>query len=158
MTQYTGALVRIVAVILVGLSTLSVPHGAVAAALPATSIAVPAAKAAPAITAAPDKAEGESESVEPGSPRASVEAYWQLCKNGRFEDAAYYLEIPAKKRNRAAGLARKLKAVIDSRVELDFDAISPHADGEQSPVVPRGYEQIGQFRGHDRKIESLRLR
>ena len=71
--------------------------------------------AAPATAAAPD------------SPRASLERYLDLTRDGRFEDAAAYLELSPERAAQGPVLARRLKSVLDHYLWFDRRATRPTA-------------------------------
>ena len=56
--------------------------------------------------------------VAPGSPRASVEEFLRLAKAQDWVGAAAYLAVPEASRENAPVLARRLKLVLDQK--LDF--------------------------------------
>lgn len=91
------------------------------------------------------------------SPRASVEAYLRLCNEGRYQDAAHYLSVTTAQSKRSGELARRLKIVLDSRFEIDLDALSPNSEGSKNASLPPGQEQIGQIAGPKGKPGLLRL-
>jgi MscS family membrane protein len=97
------------------------------------------------------------EVVAPDSPRASVDAYLQLCKVGRYQDAAKYLSVAASQAKRSAELARRLKAVLDTDFWIDLDTLSPLSEGVRNDLLPPGHEQIGQIVGPSGKAGPLRL-
>lgn len=70
--------------------------------------------------------------VSAGSPRASLQEFERLAKEGHWDDAAGYLAVPAGERDQAALLARRLKVVLDQRLALDLSSISPLAVGDTS--------------------------
>ncbi len=107
--------------------------------------------------AATSGADDSDEVVAPDSPRASVESYLLLCGQGRYRDAARYLSIPGAQTKRAADLARRLKAVIDSDFSIDIEALSPKSEGSKSDALPPGHEQIGQPTGTHGKLGPLNL-
>ncbi len=115
---------------------------------PATQNTEPAASAGPAQT---------DEVVAPDSPRASVEAYLGLCKQGRYQDAAKYLSVAPSQAGRAAELAQRLKAVLDSDFWIDVETLSSASEGATNDLLPPGHEQIGQIIGANGKAAPLRL-
>ena len=56
--------------------------------------------------------------VAPDSPRASYENFARLGKNGDWREAAQYLTLEPSDTARGALLARRLKLVLDQRLEL----------------------------------------
>jgi MscS family membrane protein len=68
--------------------------------------------------------------VAPDSPRASLERYLELCRAGRWADAAEYLDVAPARAEEAATLALRLKAVLDEHVWFDLQQISPAPEGD----------------------------
>lgn len=93
----------------------------------------------------------------PDSPRASLADYLELCREGRFDDAARYLELQDTERPRGALLARKLKAVLDRHLWLDLDLVSPQPSGNETDGWPRGTDQIGSVPSAGGRAEPVRL-
>lgn len=79
---------------------------------------VPAPVSQLIITAAPD------------SPRASYENFVRLGLAGQWDKAALYLALSPEQSKRADLLARRLKLVLDQRLELASSALSPLASGD----------------------------
>lgn len=71
--------------------------------------------------------------------------FLRLCREGRYHEAARYLDIhtPATKRP-PSELAKRLKAVIDRRSWIDLQKISAHANGNTSDGLTPSYEDVGQ--------------
>ena len=101
-----------------------------------------------------NSAEEVDEVVAPDSPRASVEAYLQLCEHGHFQDAAHYLSLSESQTKRAAELARKLKTVLDSHFRIDLETLAPNSEGDNNDHLPANYEQIGQIADPNGKTSS----
>lgn len=70
--------------------------------------------------------------MSPESPRASVTAFLDLAKQHKYEQAAQYLDIPRSERARAADLARRLREVLDQRLWIEMENVSPLAIGDTS--------------------------
>src|SRR5687767_6279016 len=68
-------------------------------------------------------------SVAPDSPRASLLAYLLATREGRYDDAAKYLDLTPELLPRGAELARHLKVVLDHHVWFDLAEISPEPMG-----------------------------
>lgn len=105
------------------------------------------AAAEPAAAAPSAKVEASPPQVAPDSPRAAVEAYLELCRAGRFEEAARYLDVPEAQRARAGELAERLKLVLDRRVLLDPSGLSPNASGREGDGLPASEDEIAKLRG-----------
>jgi MscS family membrane protein len=97
------------------------------------------------------------EYVAPESPRASLTRYIELCRAGRYDDAAHYLTLPATEEARGPELARRLKAVLDRHVWFDFSLISPLAAGDTDDGLPAGVEEIAKIPGAQGSPEPVRL-
>lgn len=107
---------------------------------------VDAARASAEEPAASDTEAEEPVPAAPDSPRAAVAAFLELCDHGRYEDAARYLELPRGRTSDGAELARRLDAVLDRRVVLDLDAISPLSTGDTHDGLPKGVDRIAEVR------------
>lgn len=107
----------------------------------------PPVTAAPAASAAP-----EAPPEAPDSPRAAVREFLRLARNGRYEEAARYLELPP----RADGplLARRLRDVLDRHLWLEPNDLSPLSLGD--PRDGAGIEEIGMIPGPGKR-EPVRL-
>lgn len=81
--------------------------------------------------------------VSPLSPRAAVERFLVLTREGEFVAAGAWLQLPESLQAEAPAMARRLKQVLDHYVWLDLEAISPAAEGNTADGLPRGLEQIG---------------
>ncbi len=83
--------------------------------------------------------------VDPGSPRAALQGFIAATRTNDLVRAAEYLDLsdPAAK-GRASELARRLSSVLDSRVRLDLERISPFASGDSADGLPRDRESIGE--------------
>lgn len=68
--------------------------------------------------------------VSPGSPRAALESFLRYADAGTWDAAADFLSVPARDRDRAPELARRLKSVIDQRLTIDLARVSPLATGD----------------------------
>jgi MscS family membrane protein len=120
---------------------------------------------APAVTAqatdtpaAPDEpAATASRYVDPGSPRAGLTRFLELCRTGRFEDAAEYLELPESRSAEGADLARRLKAVLDEHIWFDLERVSPDATGDVDDDLPEFVDQLGAIPGQSAVPEPVRM-
>jgi MscS family membrane protein len=114
------------------------------------------AGAAAAPAAAPAGADEET-AVAPDSPRASLAAYFSLCRSGRYDEAARYLGVDASETARGPELARKLKAVLDRRLWVDLDSVSPVSAGQPGDGLPPRVDQIGALPGPEGREQPVRL-
>ena len=68
------------------------------------------------------------------TPRRSLQLYLDSCRDNRFDEAAYLLDlsaIPAKRQaERGPEIAQRLKFVLDQTVWFDYELISDDAEGE----------------------------
>jgi MscS family membrane protein len=100
----------------------------------------------PAPTPAPAaEAPAETEKTAPDSPRASLQAYLDAGRAGRWEEAARYLSLNADQRGRGAELAERLKAVLDEHLWFDLETISPDSDGRRDDGLSARLEEVGQL-------------
>lgn len=80
--------------------------------------------------------------VDPRSPRAAVADFLNLTKRGQFEAAGQYMG-PGLAADRRAELARRLKAVLDQRLWIEVDDLSPLASGDTADGLRADREQVG---------------
>jgi MscS family membrane protein len=103
----------------------------------------PGAKAAPtpSPTAAPTP---EPAPEAPDSPRASVRAFVDLTtRKGDYGAAARYLALPPGEEGRGPDLARRLRAVLERRLDVRLDAVSPLPEGSAQDGLPPGVDTVG---------------
>lgn len=106
-------------------------------------------------TAAPA---GEAEgAVAPDSPRASITAYLELCRAGRFAEASRYLSLSGPDTGRGPELARRLKAVFDRHLWVDPDSVSPLSEGQTDDGLPPRTDEIGAVPGAEGRPEPVRM-
>ncbi|AKT41026.1 mechanosensitive ion channel family protein [Chondromyces crocatus] len=104
------------------------------------SATTPPAPVEPAIPEAPD------------SPRASMREFFKLAREGRFDEAARYLDVPPK--GNGPQLAQRLKAVLDRNLWIDPGDLSPLSLGDPKDGV--GVEELGTIPGAP-KGDTVRL-
>ncbi len=68
--------------------------------------------------------------MSPESPRASAMAFLELAKRHAYVQAAQYLDIPKAQAARGPDLARRLREVLDQRLWIAMDQVSPLAEGD----------------------------
>lgn len=96
--------------------------------------------------------------VDSGSPRASVLGYLNAARAGDYAAAAAWLDQSYPEvATRQVELARRLKAVLDSKLWLDIDKISPRATGDTTDGLPRDREGLGSVALPDGKAVAIRL-
>jgi MscS family membrane protein len=95
--------------------------------------------------------------MAPDSPRASLLAYLVLCREGKYDQAAQYLELPADKLSDGPRLAKRLKVVLDNHIWFDLDKISPLAEGDRDDKLPENLEELGTIPASGGKTEPVRM-
>ncbi len=106
--------------------------------------------------ASPPAADTSPTTVSSGSPRASLAEFLRLAKAGDWEDAAGFLAVPSADRDKAALLARRLKVVLDQRLAIDLDNVSPLTVGDTADGDPTG-DRIGVILGVGGREDAVRL-
>jgi MscS family membrane protein len=94
--------------------------------------------------------------VSPASPRAAVEAFLRLANADDWTGAADFLIVPPADRERAPQLARRLKTVIDQKLDLDPRTLSPLAVGDTTDGDLNG-DRIAVIIGQDGREDPVRL-
>ncbi len=80
--------------------------------------------------AAPDTEPVAQVVVDSASPRAAVARFFEHAHRGEYAAAARFLDLPAELDTaRADDLARRLTAVLDSRLWLDLEKVAATAEG-----------------------------
>jgi MscS family membrane protein len=97
------------------------------------------------------------EPVDAGSPRATIAAYFRLCRNGNYADAAKYLDVPKERENQGPVLAKKLKAVLDRYDWIEPELLSPVERGNTDDGLPLAYESIAKIPREGGHTETVRL-
>jgi MscS family membrane protein len=88
--------------------------------------------------------DGQAEVVDSASPRASVAAFLSAAREGDFTLAATWVDVSGRAfAGREAEIARRLKAVLDARLWLDLERISPVAVGDTIDGLPANREHLG---------------
>ncbi len=95
--------------------------------------------------------------TSPESPRASVTAFLELAQQHKYELAAQYLDLPVADRPRAAEVARRLREVLDQRLWIEMDDVSPLAIGDTSDGEP-GRDRLGVIPGATGLAEPVYVR
>jgi MscS family membrane protein len=126
-------------------------------ALAALSLAGVGAEAAQAPPSPHPSASPATPAATPDSPRESVTRYLDLCRSGRFKDAAEYLDLEDEPAGSGPRLARELKAVLDRHLWLDLDALSPLASGDAGDSLPEGVDQIGTIPSKSGRKQPVRI-
>ena len=120
--------------------------------------AVPAApEAAAAAPAGPPP--GPLDDFDRGTPRGSVKGFLSAARESDWERAAHYLNlspVPARRRDeRGPQLARELKIVLDRKLWVDVDALSPDPEGIRDDGLPRRRDRVGVIDAREGKVDVL---
>jgi MscS family membrane protein len=103
--------------------------------------------AAPATPAPAPAATPEPEAEAPDSPRATARAFVELARKRDWEGAGRYLLVSPADEPRRAELARRLRAVLQRHLDIDFDTLSPLSEGSTQDGLPPGNELLGRVPG-----------
>jgi len=153
MAENAKPLVRPLALlVLIGALCAGLAGPALAQAPPATPAASTSSSPASA-----EPEEGQEESVSPDSPRASVAAYLDAARQGKWEEAARYLSLPADRKSDGPKLAEELKAVLDRYLWLDLEQISAEPGGQTDDSLPAGVDQLGEIPIGDGRSQPVRV-
>lgn len=98
----------------------------------------------------------KEEEAAPSSPRVSVSTFLSLTNEGRFEEAAGYLDLP-KQAEDGPERARKLRAVLDRMLWLDLGKISGVAGGNTEDDLPTGTDELGKIARDDGTEDPVRI-
>lgn len=79
----------------------------------------------------------------PDSPQTSMTRFLALARGGHFEQAAEYLDLPRRTPAAAADAAEKLLLVLDRRLWIDVERLSPNSTGDLDDALPRGVDSVG---------------
>ena len=119
---------------------------------------VHAVRAQPTVPGAAKAASTEAEeSLAPDSPRASLIQYLSLCREGRYDEAAAFLDLLPGDAAHGAQLARRLKAVLDRWIWFDLELVSPRPEGTIDDGLPPDLEEVGRVPGPTGGDEPVRL-
>ncbi|MFQ5767179.1 MAG: mechanosensitive ion channel family protein [Acidobacteriota bacterium] len=105
----------------------------------ATAAAKPPAPAASSEPAA----SAEAQPPDPRSPRASLKAYLDACRQGHYSEAARYLDLSRLPGAPPEREAMRLKEVLDRHLWFDMESISPEASGNTRDGLPPHLERLG---------------
>ena len=104
-----------------------------------------------------DSAPPVQQTVDPSSPRQSMEQYFEFAREGRWKDAAQYLSTDPTDSARGAELAERLKVVLDRHLWVDLDQLSPLAEGDTTDGLRGGLDQVGMLPRANGLFEPVRL-
>jgi len=77
------------------------------------------------------------------TPRSALHHYLELSREGRFAEAARYLELDGGEPAAGPELARHLKAVLDRHVWFDLERVSAEVHGNAEDDVDPDIEEVG---------------
>ena len=78
-----------------------------------------------------------------GSPRAAVNRFLEAARDGRFAEAARYLDLaPGNPPAEAARSARRLKAVLDRHHQIDLARVSGSVEGDTEDGLPGSIDEL----------------
>ena len=111
-----------------------------------------------ALPSQPTETPSVTVAVDSASPRAALQAFFAAAHGNELERAAQYLDLSdAAAKARGPELARRLTAVLDSRLWVDLERISPYAVGDTADGLPRDREAIGEVKGAQDRMVPVRL-
>ena len=128
-------------------------------AFPGSAHAQPAHPTSVSAAASAVTADKRPEEEAADSPRACMRAFLELCDRARYEDAAHYLDVPHGAEKRGGDLAKKLYEVLQERLWIDAERLSPAAAGKKDDALPSGTEELGKVtdsKGHPVAIRIVR--
>jgi MscS family membrane protein len=96
--------------------------------------------------------------VDSASPRAATLKYLLAARAADYARAARWLDLSApESADRGPELAARLRAVLDTRLWLDLERISPRAAGDTADGLPRDLEQLGEITAGEGVSVAIRL-
>jgi len=138
---------RLLASLALWVASLSISVFAHAASPSSASSAAPASSAAKAMVAEGTGSNPEEEEkVAADSPRAALSDFRRLTREGNFAGAARYLDLTKVNSDEGPTLARHLKEVLNRRLWLDPNKLSPESRGNLSDNQT-DREELGTIRG-----------
>lgn len=111
---------------------------------------------APAKDEAGDAGDTE-ETYARDSPRASMIHFLSLARSGDYATASDYLELSGSDEALGPELARKLKAVLDRRVWVEVEDLSPLATGNPDDGLPALTDEVGLIENAQGVPEPVRI-
>ena len=94
--------------------------------------------------------------VSIGSPRDSMQEFQRLARANDWAAAADFLAVPPARKEDAEQLARRLKVVLDQRLSLNVQDLSPLAVGDTTDGDPLG-DVIGVIGGAGGREDAVRV-
>ncbi len=83
--------------------------------------------------------------------------FFAACNRGDFTRAADYLELLPSETANGPELARKLKAVLDRRLSIDLEVLSPDSAGNRNDGLPGNNDELGKIAVAGEKSEPVRI-
>ncbi len=112
----------------------------------------------PSAPAADTEQVAEAVVVDSASPRATLARFFELSRRGDFAAASAYLAFPAgTDTSRFDELTRRLSAVLDSRLWIDLEKVSPSARGLRDDSLPSDRDLLGTITTSDKRELAIRL-
>jgi len=97
--------------------------------------------------------------VRRGSPREALAGFLSACQRGRFDLAAFYLDLeavpPARQSREGALLARRLMLALQRTGGVDLEALSNEPSGTPEAGVPENEERFAVVRVGHQPLELL---
>jgi MscS family membrane protein len=125
-------------------------------ALPASGQALPLSRPIASAIANEVTPPRPEEPPDDDSPRVSLSTYLSACNHGDYAQAAEYLELLPNETARGPALARRLKAVLDRHLSIDFETVSADSGGNRADGAP-GSDEIGKVPNDQGKLVPVRL-
>src|SRR5262245_27961227 len=85
----------------------------------------------------------ESEGFE--SPRSAMRGFLRAGRDGDWQRAATYLDLRGRKKEDGPKLARQLKTVLDRKLWVDLDGLSPAVEGNTKDAELQSRDLVGAF-------------
>jgi MscS family membrane protein len=85
----------------------------------------------------------ESEGFE--SPRSTMRGFLRAGRDGDWQKAASYLDLRGRKKEEGPKLARELKTVLDRKLWVDIDGLSPVVEGNTKDAELQNRDLVGAF-------------
>jgi MscS family membrane protein len=93
----------------------------------------------------------------PDSPRAAIADFRRLTRAGDYEGAARFLDLSRVDPADGPMLAQHLKEVLNRRLWIDRNKLSPESRGNVGDNQPANREELGTIRGASGKLEPVVL-
>jgi MscS family membrane protein len=95
-----------------------------------------------------------------GTPRTSLEGFFDVTRDGDFETAAKYLDLSSMPQDlrptRGPELASQLKVVLERSLDIDLDGVSADPKGDTEDGLNASQEVLGRLKTPQRTV-SIRL-